>query len=299
MVRLHPGQGKAVMGNRSTGIAGVEVLDTLVAQPTGKVGIGDDDSTGLFGDLDGVADVIGMTMRQCYMRNTIDRTLALIIVKGRITGEEWIDEYLPSCRLDRKGRMPVPGDFHHSTPYCNCFRINHRTIMADGNIITLEELLERHPSGGRLMGLDLGSKTIGLSISDSQMRISSMMKTLKRAKFSEDAQALLNYAERNDVIAFVIGMPLNMDGSEGPRAQSTRAFIRNFGRLNALPFILQDERLSTYAAEQAMLEADVSRKKRKKRIDAVAATIILQGALDRIVQLRTNSRPANPDSSTR
>ncbi len=83
--------------------------------------------------------------------------------------------------------------------------------MADGNIITLEELLERHPSGGRLMGLDLGSKTIGLSISDSQMRISSMMKTLRRAKFSEDAQALLNYAERNDVIAFVIGMPLNMD----------------------------------------------------------------------------------------
>jgi len=133
------------------------------------------------------------------------------------------------------------------------------------------------------MGLDLGTKTIGIAFSDTRLTIATARTTLIRKKFTQDAETILGMANEEDVFAIVLGLPLNMDGSEGPRSQSTRAFARNLGKLTQLPIIFRDERLSTYAAEQAMIEADLSRKKRKEKIDAVAAAIILQGALDRMV----------------
>ena len=139
--------------------------------------------------------------------------------------------------------------------------------------------------GQKLMGLDLGSKTIGIAFSDVRLTIATARTTLKRTKFTQDAEELLSLARNENVFAIVIGMPFNMDGSEGPRAQSTRAFVRNLSKLTDLPIFFQDERLSTHAAEEAMLEADLSRKKRKEKVDAVAAAIILQGALDRLQQL--------------
>ncbi len=144
----------------------------------------------------------------------------------------------------------------------------------------LSELLDLQQPGQKLMGLDLGTKTIGIAFSDTRLTIATARETLVRKKFTQDAETLLALAEKEGVFAIVLGLPLNMDGSEGPRAQSTRAFARNLQKLTQLPIVFQDERLSTYAAEQAMIEADVSREKRKEKIDAVAAAIILQGALD-------------------
>lgn len=148
------------------------------------------------------------------------------------------------------------------------------------NIIQLTNLLSIQPANKRLMGLDLGSKTIGIAISDTRLTVATARTTLIRKKFTIDASVLLNMAQEEDIFAFVIGLPLHMDGSEGRRAQSTRSFIRNMVPLTDIPFVLWDERLSSFAADQAMLEADMSRKKRAEKIDAVAASIILQGALD-------------------
>ncbi len=136
------------------------------------------------------------------------------------------------------------------------------------------------PAGQRLLGLDLGTKTIGLALSDVERRIATALRTLKRAKFSADAAEIRRVCADQGVGGLVIGLPLNMDGSEGPRAQSTRAFVRNLTPLIDLPIAFADERLSTVAAERAMLDADLSRKKRAERIDAAAAAFILQGALD-------------------
>ncbi len=140
----------------------------------------------------------------------------------------------------------------------------------------------------RLLGIDLGTKTIGLAISDSGWSIASPVTTIKRRKFSSDAAELLDYAERENVGGLVMGLPLNMDGSEGPRAQATRAFVRNLLAMTDLPVLYWDERLTTHAADEAMLEANMSRKKRAKNVDRIAASIILQGCLDR---LRTQQIP--------
>lgn len=150
------------------------------------------------------------------------------------------------------------------------------------NILTIEEIAARHTSGGRVLGIDLGSKTIGLALSDSLLTIASPAFTVKRTKFGKDAATILEFCNEQNVFAFVLGLPLNMDGSEGPRVQATQAFARNMGNLCALPFVYWDERLSTVAAERAMIEADMSRKKRAEKIDAAAAGFILQGALDRL-----------------
>ncbi len=152
------------------------------------------------------------------------------------------------------------------------------------NIIKISDVNELHTRNKRLMGLDLGTKTIGIAISDVRLTIATARETLQRRKFTLDAEALITMAIKEDIFAFVLGLPLNMDGSEGPRAQATRAFIRNMAKLTDMPFILWDERLSTVAAEEAMIASDVSRKKRAEKIDAVAAAIILQGALDRLQQ---------------
>lgn len=149
-------------------------------------------------------------------------------------------------------------------------------------IITIEQLATELSRGQRLMGIDLGTKTIGLALSDVERRLASPLETLKRGKFSLDAAALLDRAARFDVAAFVIGLPLNMDGSEGPRAQATRAFVRNFAPMTPAGFLFWDERLSTAAVTRALIEQDVTRAKRAAVVDRMAAAYILQGALDRL-----------------
>lgn len=135
---------------------------------------------------------------------------------------------------------------------------------------------------GALFGLDYGTKTIGIAVSDEGWRIATPVTTIRRTKFKADSTALLDLAERYRVAAFVVGLPLNMDGTSGPRAQATRDFARNMLKLGERPFVAWDERWSTVAAERALIETDTSRAKRREQIDKMAATIILQGALDRL-----------------
>lgn len=152
-------------------------------------------------------------------------------------------------------------------------------------VLTIEDLASTLASGQALAGLDLGTKTIGISVSDLGRRFATPRDVIKRVKFGIDAEALLTMAAKEKIAAFVIGLPINMDGSEGPRAQATRAFVRNMAQKTGLPFVYWDERLSTVAAERVLIEMDVSRKKRADRIDSAAASFILQGALDRLASL--------------
>jgi putative Holliday junction resolvase len=142
------------------------------------------------------------------------------------------------------------------------------------------------PRYAPLAGLDLGTKTIGVAVCDGGLIISSPLETIKRTKFQADAARLFEITSRREIVGIVLGLPLNMDGSEGPRAQSTRAFARNLTRLTDLPITYWDERLSTVAAERALLEADTSRKRRAEVIDNIAASIILQGLLDRLRNIK-------------
>ncbi|MEJ5216765.1 Holliday junction resolvase RuvX [Cognatishimia sp. D5M38] len=137
-----------------------------------------------------------------------------------------------------------------------------------------------------MMGLDLGTKTIGVAVSDGMQSVATPLETVKRKKFTQDAERLLQIIAERNIGAVVLGLPLNMDGTEGPRAQSTRAFARNLEKLITIPITFWDERLSTVAAERALLEGDTSRKRRSEVIDHVAASYILQGVLDRLGHLR-------------
>jgi putative Holliday junction resolvase len=150
---------------------------------------------------------------------------------------------------------------------------------------SVDELLRGLPQGKTLAGIDLGTKTIGLAVSDRSLAFAHPRPVIMRKKFSIDAETLLAAAAREDVGGIVVGLPINMDGSEGPRAQASRAFVRNMERLTGLPFAFWDERLSTVAADRALIEMDVSRRKREARIDSVAASFILQGVLDRLQAL--------------
>jgi RNAse H-fold protein YqgF len=152
-------------------------------------------------------------------------------------------------------------------------------------VMTIEELAAALRPGEAVAGLDLGTKTIGLAMSDLGRRFASPRPVIKRVKFTQDAATLLAFAEKEKVAAFIIGLPVNMDGSSGPRVQATRAFVRSMSDKTDLPFVFWDERLSTVAAERALLEMDVSRAKRADRIDSAAASFILQGALDRLSSL--------------
>ena len=138
------------------------------------------------------------------------------------------------------------------------------------------------PRAGAIAGLDLGTKTIGVAVSDGLRRVASPLTVIRRVKFTQDAGALLKITAERGLCGLILGLPRNMDGTEGPRAQSTRAFARNLSRLTELPIAYWDERLSTVAAERALLEADTSRRRRAEVIDQVAAGYILQGALDRL-----------------
>ncbi len=138
--------------------------------------------------------------------------------------------------------------------------------------------------GQRLMGLDVGAKTIGIAFSDVRRVVATPRETIRRSKFTRDAETLRRLIEANDVGGLVIGLPINMDGSEGPRCQSVRQFAANLLAKIDIPVVFWDERLSTVAAERALIEADVSRKRRAEVVDKMAAAYILQGALDRMAR---------------
>ncbi len=143
-----------------------------------------------------------------------------------------------------------------------------------------------------LMGLDLGSKTIGVAISDSLKTIATPLKTIKRTKFSEEVTTLFKLISERDLSGIILGLPKNMDGSEGPKCQSARDFAKNFSNIVDLPITFWDERLTTVAAERSLLSADLSRKKRRQVIDSVAAVLILQNLLDRL----KNMDPRTPEN---
>src|SRR5262245_26868527 len=151
-------------------------------------------------------------------------------------------------------------------------------------VLPLVEVAQHLTARGALIGLDLGTKTIGVASSDPDRRLATAVETITRKNFTSDAARLLALAAERKAAGFVLGLPINMDGSEGPRAQSTRAFARNLARLTELPIALWDERLSTAAGERELIAADVTRAKRAKVIDQHAAVFILQGALDRLAR---------------
>lgn len=152
-------------------------------------------------------------------------------------------------------------------------------------ILPLAEAAAHLPARGSLIGLDLGTKTIGVAVSDPDRKIATAVETVMRKAFTADAKRVLALAAERNAVGFVLGLPINMDGSEGPRAQSTRAFARNFAKMTDLPIAFWDERLSTAAVERELIAADVSRAKRAAVIDQHAAMFILQGALDRLAGL--------------
>ena len=145
---------------------------------------------------------------------------------------------------------------------------------------------ETLPRARAIAGLDLGDKTIGVAVSDAFLSVATPLETIRRTKFTMDAARILDIAKARDLGGLVLGLPFNMDGSEGPRCQKTRAFARNLERLTDLPIGFWDERLSTVAAERVLIAADTSRKRRSQVIDHVAAGFILQGVLDRMGHIR-------------
>ena len=151
---------------------------------------------------------------------------------------------------------------------------------------TIEALAPRLPARARLIGVDLGTKTIGLALSDVERRIATPLRTIARRAFRRDAEEIAADVAKFEVAALVFGLPLNMDGSDGPRVQATRAFARNLSSLVATPIVFWDERLSTAAVDRALIANDVSRARRAEVIDKMAAAYILQGALDRLAGLR-------------
>lgn len=154
----------------------------------------------------------------------------------------------------------------------------HKALMSDD----FENPLAALPPSGKLLGLDLGTKTIGVAIADAMRYSATPLETIKRTKFTQDAERLIELIGQNQIVGLVLGLPLNMDGSEGPRVQSTRAFARNLGQKITIPITFWDERLSTSAVTRMMIEADLRRDKRAEVVDKLAASYILQGALDRL-----------------
>jgi putative Holliday junction resolvase len=193
--------------------------------------------------------------------------------------------------------MSEPGEFHGkaSPRFFLAERIERGRFKSKDShplsISTIEELPARLAGGKTLAGLDLGDKTIGVAVSDRGLSFAHPRPVIVRRKFSLDAAALLDLLKQENAGAVVIGLPINMDGSEGPRAQASRAFVRNIARMTDLPFAFWDERLSTVAAERTLIEMDMSRAKRKTKIDSAAAAFILQGVLDRLHALGEEITP--------
>jgi len=154
---------------------------------------------------------------------------------------------------------------------------------------TVEDFAAALPAHRAVAGLDFGDKTIGIAVSDRMLSVATPLQTIRRDKFTTDAESLLAVLTAREIGGIILGLPRNMDGSEGPRCQKTRAFARNLSQLTDLPISFWDERLSTVAAERALLEADTSRKRRAEVIDHVAASYILQGALNRLAYLKVQT----------
>ena len=152
----------------------------------------------------------------------------------------------------------------------------------------LQDFLAEAEMNSPILGIDLGKKTIGIAVSDKQRSVASGIKTIKRTKFSVDVKLLIEFINYRKIGGVILGLPKNMNGSEGPRCQSTRAFARNLSEQIGIPITFWDERLSSIAAERTLLEANTSRKRRSQVIDYVAASYILQGALDRLENIRNN-----------
>lgn len=163
----------------------------------------------------------------------------------------------------------------------------------------LMALMEGLAPRARLMGLDLGTKTIGLALSDVERRIATPLETIKRVKFTPDAERIKELAGRYEVGGLVFGLPLNMDGTEGPRSQATRAFVRNLKPLLPLPVLFWDERLSTVVVTRTLLDADASRAKRADAVDKMAAAYILQGALDRYERIAADAAAEEDEAALR
>jgi putative holliday junction resolvase len=151
----------------------------------------------------------------------------------------------------------------------------------------------------RLMGVDLGTKTIGLALSDVELRIATPLETIKRVKFTPDVGRIKELVARYEVGGLVFGLPLNMDGTEGPRSQATRAFVRNLKPLLLLPILFWDERMSTMVVTRTLLDADASRAKRAEAVDKMAAAYILQGALDRYERMAADAEAAEDEAALR
>jgi putative Holliday junction resolvase len=164
------------------------------------------------------------------------------------------------------------------------------TIFAD-----LERFVAALPAQGALLGLDLGTKTLGVAVSDPRWTVASPLETIVRRKFTLDADRLMEIAASREAAGFVLGLPINMDGTEGPRAQATRAFARSLAGRTPLPIMFWDERLSTAAVERMLISFDTSRKRRAEIVDKLAAAYILQGALDRLAVLRRAAAAPPPD----
>lgn len=158
-------------------------------------------------------------------------------------------------------------------------------MIIDMLLDSAEAFSKALPKEGRLLGLDVGDTTIGLALSDVRRSIASPLFTIERKKFTKDMEQLKAAVEKNAISGMVIGQPMNMDGSKGPRLQSTMTFVSNLQKYFTLPMVMWDERLSTFAVERVMLEADLSRQKRNERVDKLAASYMLQGLLDRMKQL--------------
>jgi len=148
--------------------------------------------------------------------------------------------------------------------------------------VTETDPLDAIPATGKILGLDLGTKTIGVAVSDGMRYSASPLETIKRTKFTQDAERIIQLVAENNAVALILGLPLNMDGTEGPRVQSTRAFARNLAQKLDLPIAFWDERLSTAAVTRMMIDADLRRDRRAEVVDKLAASYILQGALDRL-----------------
>jgi putative Holliday junction resolvase len=293
------GDGELAGRHGAAGVARIDVLHALAVEEHADFVVGNDLRAGFRGNLHRIADVIVVAMCQHDMRDAGGHGVEVALEDGAPL-EEGVDQNDGASDLETNGRVAEPGELHERCSRLRCaqdgrdgrgrqgtapavLRAGH--VLGAGmsdNVITVEDLSTRLPARARIMGLDLGTKTIGVAVSDLERSIATPVETIRRQKFSVDVARLLDLAKHQQAAAFVIGLPLNMDGSEGPRVQSTRAFVRNCAALTSLPFVYWDERLSTAAVTRSLIEQDASRAKRAEVVDRMAAAYILQGALDRL-----------------
>ena len=268
------------MVKRAAGIARIDFVHAAARHIGGELVHGQELGVGLLADPHGIAGMVLMPMRERHMRHALDRLMQRnpgILERG-VAGEERIDQDAAPARVDAEAGMAEPRNLHASN-------LLMRLLVTVAPLVPIEDLPPLLSREARLLGLDVGTKTIGMALSDVTRSVATPYHTVRRTKFTEDAKAIEAAIEEHDVGAVVIGLPLNLDGSEGPRAQSTRAFARNLAARIAVPILFWDERLSTAAVERHLIEADASRKRRAEVIDRMAAAYILQGALDRLKRL--------------